>query len=364
MQGDPIEIDGCAGEVLSTQDMMTEVKALVQQNNSQLRMEIESMKQQHERDMNTIKQQHEEEVGDMKRRCEYLEGAVKVLAKDVKWEYSAPNIPDSHWIEQGHDEDYVEGMRLFLGGLYDATCSMRSGKYKQDYGLSDICLGDDEYPTVLHADKLLPHWKELIDAIQLRDSFHGSGDLIICNIQLMSKVMDMLVAASKGNMFERLCLDGIDFESGFDGINFAIQMIQNISSLEMFEWNHMAINITEDAPRLLKSIAENPTINSVSLENCCGEGVDGYDLLCLLLEQNKTLECIDLGCNNIQTRGGTHLPDFLATNPPLKELCFDNNKLDDKDAALIASALKQNTNLGRLYLLGNNISGNVGRKVL
>ncbi len=52
---------------------------------------------------------------------------MKVLAKDVKWEYSAPDIPDSHWIEQGHDEHYVEGMNLFLDRLKDTTSKMRRG---------------------------------------------------------------------------------------------------------------------------------------------------------------------------------------------------------------------------------------------
>ena len=61
--------------------------------------------------------------------------------------------------------------------------------------------------------------------------------------------------------------------------------------------------------------------------------------------------------------GQTHLPDFLATNPPLKTLRLGNNKLNDIDAVLIASALKRNTNLISLYLIRNVIT-DVGRKSL
>ncbi|KAL7523629.1 hypothetical protein ACHAXR_000259 [Thalassiosira sp. AJA248-18] len=54
--------------------------------------------------------------------------------------------------------------------------------------------------------------------------------------------------------------------------------------------------------------------------------------------------------------GGTHLPDFLALNPPLQELCLIENHLDDNDAILIATALKHNTNLQRLFLEDNDMT--------
>ena len=96
------------------------------------------------------------------------------------------------------------------------------------------------------------------------------------------------------------------------------------------------------------------------VSNCCGEGFNGYDLLCLLLQFNRNLTCIYLQNNNIQTNGGTHLPDFLATNPPLGTLRLENNNFNDVDAELIASALKQNTNLKHLYVLGGSQITDVG----
>ena len=82
-----------------------------------------------------------------------------------------------------------------------------------------------------------------------------------------------------------------------------------------------------------------------------------------LLASNKSFASIDLDSNNIETGGGTEIPDYLATNPPLEVLRLTNNHLDDNDAVMIARALKQNTNLLR-FCLGQNDITDVGRDAL
>ena len=63
-------------------------------------------------------------------------------------------------------------MNWFLGQLRDITCKLRQGE-----PIGRLVLGDDDdddddednerYPmVVLHDDLLIPHWKELADAIQ------------------------------------------------------------------------------------------------------------------------------------------------------------------------------------------------------
>ena len=54
------------------------------------------------------------EIDDMKKenkflktKCSSLERSVSILVKEHKWEYSAPDIPTSHWEERGYDEDYI-----------------------------------------------------------------------------------------------------------------------------------------------------------------------------------------------------------------------------------------------------------------
>ena len=46
----------------------------------------------------------------------------------------------------------------------------------------------------------------------------------------------------------------------------------------------------------------------------------------------------------------------LATNPKITILCLTGNVLIDSDAELIAQALKQNTNLRKLFINGNNFT--------
>ncbi|EJK62685.1 hypothetical protein THAOC_16693 [Thalassiosira oceanica] len=65
---------------------------------------------------------------------------------------------------------------------------------------------------------------------------------------------------------------------------------------------------------------------------------------------------IDLGSNGIKTNGDKCIPDFLSTNPPIKELSLNDNRLDDNDAFHIGEALLSNTQLRLLNLRGNALT--------
>ena len=78
---------------------------------------------------------------------------------------------------------------------------------------------------------------------------------------------------------------------------------------------------------------------------------------------DKTWDLLDLERNNIQTKGDTTIPDYIASNPSLEDLYLADNKLNDDDAILIARALKQNTNLNDLRLGKNNIT-TIGKEAL
>ena len=59
---------------------------------------------------------------------------------------------------------------------------------------------------------------------------------------------------------------------------------------------------------------------------------------------------------NIRTGTDTELPEYLASNPPLRSLYLQNNILNDNGTILIAHALKYNTNLEELCLGNNNVT--------
>ena len=116
---------------------------------------------------------------------------------------------------------------------------------------------------------------------------------------------------------------------------------------------------------ILGGINGHPSLETIRLKSCTRDSVNSHDILRALFSCNNINTCtvLDLSGNDIETMGHTHLPDFLATNPPLRELDLAENQFNDDDVVLIASALKQNTNLRLLSLDSNNIHAS-GRNAL
>ena len=106
------------------------------------------------------------------------------------------------------------------------------------------------------------------------------------------------------------------------------------------------IDHEEDVNKLCEIIKDHPSINRIQLGYCCGEGINGHELLCSIMDAGRNkLTSISLTRNGITTGGSTFISDFLANNPTLERLYLWDNNLDDNDADSIASALKHNTNL-------------------
>ena len=122
----------------------------------------------------------------LKAKCESLERRMKILVDERKWEYSAPDILESHWDERGFDGEYIEWMGYLLDKIKEATCELRSGS---DMHNDWITVGNDDSDTtvLLHEDVLIPHWKELANAMQLYRK--GKLKISISNLQLSSPVM-------------------------------------------------------------------------------------------------------------------------------------------------------------------------------
>jgi len=175
--------------------------------------------------------------------------------------------------------------------------------------------------------------------------------------------MDLLTPALKGKLFDTVYLENNNFVSTFEGVTFAVEIIKSISQLKTFDLVNNQLETTDNVNLMLDAVISHPSIERVRLENCLGGDINGYDALCYLLASGKSFECIDIERNNIHTMGGTEIPHYIATNPPLKTLLLSDNKLNDEDATFIARALKQNTNLKNIYLYGNDIT-NIGKEAL
>ena len=118
---------------------------------------------------------------------------MKIFVDERKQEYSAPDIPESHWDERGFDGEYIEWMGYLLDKIKEATCELRSGR---DIHNEWITVGNNDIDIVLlHDDLLLPHWKELANAMQLYRK--GKLKISISNLQLSTPVIVLLAPVLK-----------------------------------------------------------------------------------------------------------------------------------------------------------------------
>jgi len=309
-------------------------------------------------------EEHSKEIDELENMCEVLRRSATLSIKESKWEYSAPLIPQSYWTNIGYTDDGIVEMEKFLLSIKDVTCALRRGELVS--GNKVVLLGrdeadddDDENLALTHYNILLPHWREFTDALHIYP--HILHEFVVHNIQLSSPVTDLLIPALKGKISSILTLNNNEFTNPLEGIDFVEQIINGNEGMDQFEWMNNHVTNTEDAICLVDIIIDHPSIDDIRLENLLGEDVNGYDTVKELFTSTKSFSYIDLEGNNMKTRGDTAISDFIAGNPPLQYLIMGNNKLNDDDAILIASALKCNTNLQSLHLTRNDITDAGGK---
>ena len=205
----------------------------------------------------------------------------------------------------------------------------------------------------------LPHWKEFADALEEyqyalkclpKDS---ASRLSLAYVELPKRVLDLLSNALESTHFKSISLQRNHF--GRDGIEFALNYIRNNPILEQFRLLSNPIDHKDDVIELCDIIRDHPSIHTIDLDSCCGEGINGYDVLCRVMAAgSRKLKSIDLCGSDISTGESTFISDFLSTNPILEKLVLEGNQLEDRDAKLIAGALKYNTNLRYLDITDND----------
>ncbi|EJK48961.1 hypothetical protein THAOC_32202, partial [Thalassiosira oceanica] len=272
-------------------------------------------------------------------RCGSLERSIQVLRKDVSWSYSAPSIPRSHWIEQGRDDEYAAHMEGSLRGINQDVECIRNGEDEDFYCR---CLDYCGQMEVLHDDALLPHFKELADAIQLSS---GIREIIIDSIELRPSALRILFPAMEGKVkvvdMRRIRIPGPDAVKCYEIIAASIRRNHSLKGLT---WCNNRISSDDQADLLIKSIIDNRSIENVQLANCFNQsGVDGCRALVALMTCGRPFNWLDFSGNCLSDIDD--VAAALATNPQLQQLLIHDNEINDRDAELIAQALKQNTNL-------------------
>mmetsp|Transcript_8302 Transcript_8302/g.19480 ORF Transcript_8302/g.19480 Transcript_8302/m.19480 type:complete len:505 (+) Transcript_8302:100-1614(+) len=279
-------------------------------------------------------------------RCESLERSVQVLKREGNWDYLAPYIPRSHWIEQGRDEEDAEEAKNLIQSIKDNTYGLRSD---DGDGVEISC------ETFVPSDRVLtPHWKQLANAIQLSERFRT---LNFYNVQLDEHTLQRIERSVRQKGIVEFYLDSNQFRGG-EGVRFAIDVLKSNRTVDRFSLSENSFHTTEDACNLVDAVLEHPSISEVSFKSSFREGITTYSpvkrLFCGF--GTDTLLDIYLSFNGIKTNGDRCIPDFLSANPPLERLILWGNQLTDDDALNIAVALQSNTYLGYLDLENNALT--------
>ena len=283
------------------------------------------------------------------------------VSKIDNWEYPLSiDIPVNYWIDQGFDLAYSRAVNELLCKIKCMTRDMRRGRYvhKIDLDMYYIFENESEHTILIHDDILLPHWRQLTDALKEYDYPDPPEYLCLSDIQLIPEVIDMLTRALAATNIKDVSMFRLDFAQEPHGIDFANKTLQDNLYMRNFCWKNNRFSNIQHANDLVEVIGNHPYLKQIDMSGCFNHGDHGHDILCRLLTGNK-YERVRFCNNNVITSGSAHIPDYIATNPSLTHLNLQTNHLDDNDASLIARALKQNTKL-KILCLGENDITEVG----
>ena len=287
---------------------------------------------------------------------------IESLQRNREWKYSAPTIPISYWTSRGFDEDYADCADSFLEDIETVSCAMRRGECADTYVHLGFGDGFDEIDSTYYLqydERMQSHWQEFVQALNQYHWFlnrsstrQDESTLVVTDIEIPSELCYLLEKTLPLNHFRRLTFQNNHF--GRFGISMTIKCIEKNPKLVEFTLAENEIETLEDAEKLCQAVNAHPVLEIFSLKTSCRAFFN--DIIHGIMHDNCKLECIDLPNNGIKTNGSTAIADFLAKNPPLRELTLENNHLNDADAEAIAEALKTNTNLKTLILRENDIT--------
>ncbi len=310
--------------------------------------------------------------GHMDRSLRYHE----MLIRNQKWEYSARVYARDILLRANYDADEADYIYETYHELKKDTEAMRRGDFPRTNNFQNmkevsLCTNDEDH-SFDHTDinnELSPHWREFAAALK---QFKPAFDMLLpddCEtritfgyVQLNREITELIQEALANIPFKTLSLEyTYRIHGGMSTIARIMKNNKYLQKLDMFEVQDMDGN---DVAELSSAIHRHPSVMDVTIMDCFSYGGLGNEMLRTLLRTDELkIEKLNMPSNDISSVETTLLPDFLATNPRLKELDLTTNKFDDNDAALIANALRSNTTLRHLIISENCIS-EVGEEAL
>ena len=205
-----------------------------------------------------------------------------------------------------------------------------------------------------HNNLLNPLWKVLSKALLQHTGSYNSFFVGFASVQLEMSVLKILSPALVARPLTSLYFLGNNLSS--DQLVIISDIIEQIPTLEAFAIARNRLDDKDEdvTTRLSTAIKCHPNLKRLVLASC-SIGNNKTMLSCI---RNKSLVNIDLASNGITSSGAYIISKFLAKAKDrcLAKLSLEDNKFNDKDALLFASALKLNKTLTLLNLKKNDIS--------
>ncbi|EJK67857.1 hypothetical protein THAOC_11046 [Thalassiosira oceanica] len=242
-------------------------------------------------ELETLKQSHNVVVNKNESQKREIEG----LSSALQWAYAVEEIPQQHWLEQGHSEEYADAMENLLGSMKEIIQTLSLGTSQttnSNHGEKtikiDFNLHDEQgnYVRADHDKLLMPHWKEFAAALRHWSEYHADGKRLQVGIQyieLPKTVLDILRPA-----FEVSRIESFYFENSLhseDMADFAKKVLQTNHFVTRPGFGRF-IFAHDDVEKICGAIklrnAEGQFVEGLALGDCFEAGIDTRTLKFIL----------------------------------------------------------------------------------
>ncbi|EJK53199.1 hypothetical protein THAOC_27419, partial [Thalassiosira oceanica] len=361
-----IEEDVSAPAVKDPQSPQSADAAAAATKIAELQAELEALKQSH----NVVVNELNANIDALQAKNESQKREIEGLSSALQWAYAIEEIPQQHWLEQGHSEEYADAMENLLGSMKEIiqTLSLGTVLNDSDHGKKivkidfDLQNEDENYIRADHDELLMPYWKELASALRHWSEYHADGQRLQVGIQyieLPKTVLDILRPAFELSRIETFFFEN-SLHSG-DLADFAKKVLQTNHFVTgpcfgRFTFAHE--DVKEICGAIKSRNAEGQFVEGLGMGDCFEAGIDTRTLKMILgsittvSEQDTILRLND---NGMSSREAAVISSILTSNPCLSQLEMDGNRFDDADATGLADALSSNTHLSHISVENNGI---------
>ena len=256
-------------------------------------------------------------------------------------------IPESYWVSIGYSGDDPYRFELLQKDMKKYCDRDDDNKIE----LLGTDLGLEPLP---HHDVLLPHWKKFAIGLKRRTSVE---EVQILGISLPVSVLDIMFPALQSLSLEDLTLYNTGL--GYEGLQCLSAFLKENKSLCQLFVAAETIDDLTVASSLSDTVKDHPCLKVIGFVQC---GLNNATILEVILEGCKG-KGLGLAGNNFGSEQVGILSDFIRSNNSTNVLNLNENKLNDNDALVLASALRKNSNLDELILTENDITEE-GQKAL